>query len=115
MIRLAPSLVLTRTSSRAPICRLIAHRANPDYGQIHPLMKSVLRTVVATTQIPDSRYVSSVSSMEKPSQKATKIAAHPSKAEDLEASAKDSQIKDDDSQLGHLVFARTSAGIGAPR
>ena len=29
-------------------------------------------------------------------------------------SAKDSQIEGDDSQLGHLVFARTTTGIGAP-
>jgi len=29
-------------------------------------------------------------------------------------SARDSQIEGDDSQLGHLVFARTTMGIGAP-
>ena len=115
MIRLEPSPVLTRTSSGAPISEVITHRANPDSGLIHLWVKSVLRTVVTAIRIPGSLSVSSFSSMEKPPRAATKIAAHPSKVQDREASAKDPPIKDDDSQLGHLVFARTSTGIGAPR
>jgi hypothetical protein len=35
-------------------------------------------------------------------------------AKDSQVEGDDSQVEGDDSQLGHLVFARTTTGIGAP-
>jgi len=65
--------------------QVIPNRANPDFDQIHLLVRKALRTVATATSAPEPSTVSSVSPTKKSRQKTTKPTADPSKAQDVNA------------------------------